>query len=439
MSAIAAVLRWMGHHVTGSDLKESPSTERLRALGIEVTIGHAAENVGSAEVLTISTAIPPSNPEVRLATDLGLPVLRRADALRAISMERRTVAVAGTHGKTTTSSMLALICVEAGLRPSFIIGGDVNEIGSGAAWDEGDWFIVEADESDGTFLALPRVAAIVTNVEPDHLEHWGGVAALEAAFGDFAASTVGPVVCCADDPGAAALAATIETAITYGTLAGADIRIEDLRRHGDATEFELVDRGRSLGRFTVPIPGVHNALNAAAAAAMALTLGADVDAIRRALARFGGVARRFERRGQEAGVTFIDDYAHLPSEVRAALAAARDGEWKRVVCVFQPHRYSRTQALWRDFDQAFVDADLVVVTDVYASNEMPRPGVSGKLIVDAVLDGDPWKRVGWFRHREELVDFLFGELRPGDLCLTLGAGDLTTLPDALMARLRDAA
>ena len=434
MSAIATVLAAMGHRVTGSDLKASAGLERLAVAGVEVAVGHDAANLGpDIAVVTRSTAVAEGNPEVVAARERGLPVLSRAEVLAAICGTRRTVAVAGTHGKTTTSSMLALVLREAGFEPSFIIGGDVNEIGSGAVWDGGEWFVVEADESDRTFLHLPREAAVVTNVEPDHLETYGGEEGLRAAFEQFVAETPGPVVCCADDPGARALVG--EGVVTYGTAADATHRMVDLTPTEVGVRFGMVVRGREVGTIHLPVPGAHNARNAAAALATAVELGAAPDAAIAALERFGGVARRFERRGEAAGVSFVDDYAHLPTEVRAAIEAARSGPWARVVCVFQPHRYSRTALLWQDFAEAFRGADHLVVTDVYSSGEAPRPGVSGMLIVRAVLDADPWARVIYLPHRTDLVDFLERELRPGDCCLTLGAGDLTTLPDEVIERL----
>ncbi|MEZ5140905.1 MAG: UDP-N-acetylmuramate--L-alanine ligase [Acidimicrobiales bacterium] len=429
MSAIASVLAAMGHRVSGSDLKDSPGLDRLRADGVDVVVGHDAANVGDAvELVTISTAVPATNPEVRAAEGRGLPVLRRADVLAAIAATRATVAVAGTHGKTTTSSMLALVLVEAGLHPSFIIGGEVNEIGSGAVWDHGEWFVVEADESDGTFLELPRRAAIVTNVEPDHLEHWGGVEGLYAAFDRFVGETDGPVVMCADDAEAARLAAR-HGAVTYGTADGADYRMVGLESSRQGTRFAVEHEGVEVGRVSLPLTGEHNARNACAAMVMGLQLGASADAAARALASFAGVARRFQYRGEAAGATFVDDYAHLPTEVRAALAAARDGGWSRIVCVFQPHRYSRTAALWPEFADAFGDADVLAVTDVYPSGEAPRPGISGKLVADAVLDAHPWRRLAYLPSLDDVTGFLRRELRPGDLCLTLGAGDLTVVPD----------
>ncbi len=435
MSAIATVLADMGHEVTGSDLKASAGLERLRARGLDIAVGHAAEHVGDVDAVTISTAIPPTNPEVVVARERGVPVLRRADALAAIAGTRRTIAVAGTHGKTTTSSMLALVLIEAGLQPSFIIGGDVNEIGTGAVWDQGEWFVVEADESDGTFLELGAEVAIVTNIEPDHLEHYGSYEALLDAFARFLTEASGPRVVCADD-GTAARVGRAAGAVTYGFAEDADYRLVDAVVERNGTTFALRHEGADLGRVHLPVPGRHNALNAAAALVTGIELGAPFEAGRAALERFAGVARRFEFRGEVGGVTFVDDYAHLPTEVAAALEAAGEGDWGRIVCVFQPHRFSRISALWQDFADSFGEADLLVVTDIYPAGEAPRPGVSGKLIVNAVLDAHPWRPLAYLPKRPDLVPYLRSVLRPGDLCLTLGAGDLTSLADEVQDALR---
>jgi UDP-N-acetylmuramate--alanine ligase len=440
MSAIASVLASMGHRVSGSDLKASPGLDRLGALGVEVHVGHDAAHVGDAQLVTISTAVPEHNAEVRAARERDVPVLRRAEILSAIAALRRTVAVAGTHGKTTTSSMLALVLVEAGLHPSFIIGGDVNEIGSGAMWGSGDLFVVEADESDGTFVELGADAVVVTNIEPDHLEHYGGFEPLRAAFHRFAATAPGPRVLCLDDAETAALAARLRAdglaVTTYGTTPGADFHISPLRQARTGTTMRVTRPDGDPVELELPVPGLHNARNAVAAFAAGLGLGASAEAAATALARYGGVARRFEFRGEVAGVTFVDDYAHLPTEVEAAVSAALDGEWSRVVCVFQPHRYSRTEALWPTFADAFEGVDVLAVTDVYPSGERPRPGITGKLVVNAVLDAHPWHRVAYVPRRGDVLAYLLAELRPGDLCLTLGAGDLTSLPDEVHAALR---
>ncbi len=431
MSAIADVLARMGHRVSGSDLKPSANLERLRGLGVDVHVGHDVTLVEGVDAVAISTAVPKRDPEVRAAKDAGTKVLSRAEVLSAIVATRRSIAVAGTHGKTTTSSMLALVLVEAGFRPSFIVGGELNEIGTGAAWDDGDWLVVEADESDGTFLELGAEVAVVTSVEPDHLEHYGGVDGMVAAFDLFLTQAPGVSVVNADDAIAADLGRRHD-AILYGASADADYRIVDLRAGRYGTTFTLMQGDATVGAIQLPVPGRHNASNAAAAAVTALEIGAPFDAVARALSHYGGVARRFQFRGERNGVTFVDDYAHLPTEVRAALATAKEGGWNRVVCVFQPHRYSRTQALARDFADAFTDADILVVTDVYPAGEAPRPGVSGKLVVNAVLDTHPMARVAYFPRREPLVAYLRRTLRPGDICLALSAGDLTSVTHELL-------
>lgn len=452
MSAIATALVGLGHRVTGSDLKDSAVVDRARALGIEVSIGHDAANVGDADAVALSTAIPKSNPELLEAEQRGLEILSRAQVLAAICGTKRTIAVAGSHGKTTTSSMLALILRHAGWNPSFIIGGDLNEVGSGAVWDDGEWLVVEADESDGTFLHLPREAAILTSVEPDHLEHWGGEAQLVEGFRSFLAGVSGPKVTCADDRGAADLSLALGAA-TYGQSPESDFVISQVELSAAAASFHVTPRGGTPLTVNLPVPGLHNVLNACGALSLALEIGVDAEAAVGALARFGGVARRMEFRGERDGITFVDDYAHLPGEVESAIAAARAGNWGRVVVVFQPHRYSRTASLASSFARSFDEADVVVLTEIYSAGEEPRPGVTGKLVVDAVAAGaggpsrvslrgggsEPFAgrggrqpKVVWLPSHSDLVDWLRSNLRSGDLCLTLGAGDLTTLPTELL-------
>jgi len=353
--------------------------------------------------------------------------------LASICAMARSVAVAGTHGKTTTTSMLALVLGDAGLHPSFIVGGEMHQLGGSAVWsEEGEWFVVEADESDGTFLELGAEVALVTSVEPDHLEHWGSWDALRSAFDRFLAEASGFGVVCADDPVAAELGAARD-AVTYGTADHADYRMLDVRGGRTGAGFAVSHGGTVLGEIELPVPGLHNARNACAALAVALEIGAPFHAAAAALGRYAGVARRFQFRGERDGVTFVDDYAHLPGEVRQILAAARDGGWKRVVCVFQPHRYSRMATIPpTDFAEAFDDADVLVLTEIYAQGEAPRPGITGKRILDAVLDARPGRKAYWFPGRAELASHVRSILRPGDLCLTLGAGDLTLLPDEIL-------
>jgi len=430
MSAIASVLVALGHQVSGSDLKESPAMQRLRAAGVEVAVGHDALHVAGAALVVVSSAVRDDNPEVVEARRRAIPVASRAEVLAALAARRRCIAVAGTHGKTTTTSMLSLVLVEAGMAPSFLIGGDVNEIGTNAVWDEGEWLVLEADESDGTFLQLAPELAVVTNVEPDHLDHYGDVGRLRAAFERFC---TGPrlLVAGADDPQAAALGRR-HGGMLVGTEPDARFRIVGLDSSREGIVFDLVEDGERVAHLALPVPGAHNARNAALAAVAARAIGAPFAAAERALARFAGVARRFEFRGEANGVRFVDDYAHLPAEVAATVRAARDGGWGRVVAVFQPHRFTRTAALGESFGPAFAGADVVIVTDVYAAGEAPVPGVSGRVVADAVARANPGLAVSYVASRAELAAHVAGVLRPGDLCLTMGAGDVTTLPDELL-------
>jgi UDP-N-acetylmuramate--alanine ligase len=436
MSAIATVLVEMGHEVSGSDLKDGGVLDRLRALGVRVAIGHASENLGDADVLAKSTAIAESNVEVEAARQRGIPVLSRADLLASITSLRRCAAISGTHGKTTTTSMLALILLEANLDPSFLIGGDVNEIGTSAAWGSGEWLVVEADESDGTFLRLGAELSLVTNVDPDHLDHYGSVENLGLAFSRFLSSARYAVVC-ADHELARSLAP--ESALTYGFSPDAEFCIDSFTGGRADISFVLRRSGAFLGSFELPVPGAHNALNAAGALCAAAALGVPMDAAKRALARFTGVTRRFAFRGEARGVTFVDDYAHLPAEIAVTLAAARLGGFERTVAVFQPHRYSRVASLADSFGDAFVDADVVVVTGIYGAGEPVLPGVSGRQIADAVAISRPDLEVHYLAQRGDLARWLSANLRDGDCCLTMSAGDLTTLPDELLQLMTETA
>ena len=429
MSPIATVLAAMGHSVSGSDIRESAVLDRLRSRGVRVFVGHDPANISATtDLVVISTAIPSDNVEVVSAGERSIPVVGRSPVLQSFASMRRTIAVAGTHGKTTTASMLALILRAAGSKPSFIIGGEVLDLDTSADWDSGEWFVIEADESDGSGFSVTHELTLVTNIEPDHLEYHGSVENLHSAFAAFMKSTSGPCIVCADDDVAAELGKAAG-ALSYGQSPLADVRIVDLHSGRDGCTFGVEHNGVQLGTVHLPLPGVHNALNACAAIAIALKVGIEFAVASQALAAFGGVGRRFQARGETAGVTFIDDYAHLPTEIAAAVSAARDGDWRRLVVVFQPHRYSRTASLWHEFADAFEGADQLVLTDIYAAGESPRDGVSGKLIVDAVLGSHSQRNVAYVPVRSELAAFLASRLRAGDLCLTLGAGDLTDIPD----------
>jgi UDP-N-acetylmuramate--alanine ligase len=318
-----------------------------------------------------------------------------------------------------------------------VIGGDVTDMGTGAQWTGGEWFVVEADESDGTHLELPLHGTILLNVETDHLDHYGSFDRIVAGFDRYLSQIDGPKIVCGDDPVAARLAAE-HGATSYGTSEGVDMRAVDVRAARGNLTFVVEQAGEHLVDVSLPLRGVHNVRNATAALAMAIAIGVDPAVATAALAKFGGVARRFDIRGIDGGATFVDDYAHLPSEIAAVLDAARrsDDGWRRVVAVFQPNRYNRMAEIWADYAASFSDADLVVLTDIYSSGTQPIPGVTGKLVVNAVLDHDPLTRVAWLPKRDDLVTFLAGEVRDGDVCISMGCGDIATLPDEVLAARR---
>ncbi len=435
MSAIAIVLAEMGHEVSGSDIRERSVLDRVRAAGVDVNVGHRRELVHGRDAITWSTAIPNRNIERDEADKVGVLSLHRAGMLAAICARARSIGVAGTHGKTSTTSMLMLILAEAGQRPSFVIGGDVTDMGTGAQWTGGEWLVVEADESDGTHLQLPLYGTILTNVEVDHLDHYGSFAAIVEGFDQYLGQIDGPKVLCIDDPHTAELAQRHDV-ITYGTAEGAEFRAIDVESAQGSFTFGVKHNGELLGTVSLPLRGVHNVRNATGALAMAVTIGVPFEVAAASLAKFGGVARRFDVRGVDGGATLVDDYGHLPSEIAAVLAAARasgDG-WKRVVAVFQPNRFNRIVAMWQDYHSAFVDADVVVLTEIYASGTAPIPGITGKLLVNAVLDAHPRSRVVWLPKRTDLVEFLAGELGEGDVCISMGCGDIAALPDEVMTR-----
>jgi UDP-N-acetylmuramate--alanine ligase len=440
MSAIAQVLLEMGHAVSGSDIVRSAATDRLTRMGVVVSIGHDAALVAGCDAVTFSSAIPRSNIEVAAALEEPtIALLTRAQILAAICDQRPTVAVAGTHGKTTTTSLLTHVLERAGRKPSFVIGGDVRSLETGAGWQDGDLFIVEADESDGTHLALPIHATILTNIDVDHLDRYTSFENIVSSFEEYVMKIDGPKVLCSDDIAVANLAQKY-AATTYGIVSEADFRASQISFAHGASSFMVQHRidGAyvSLGKVSVPLRGQHNVLNALAAIAMAMQCGVTFDECSRALSSFGGVARRYEKRGEDGGVTFIDDYAHLPTEIAAVLNASRDetDNWKRVVAVFQPNRFNRMNVLSPQYANAFVGADLVVVTEIYASGTTPIEGVTGHLVVDAVQQAHPTATVVWQPMRKGLIDFLANELTAGDLCISMGCGDIESLPDEVIAR-----
>jgi UDP-N-acetylmuramate--alanine ligase len=437
MSAIARVLAAAGHEVSGSDLRDSAVLGALRALGLRVHVGHRATNMQGADLVIASAAVPEDNPEVLAAQAEGIPVLSRGEALARVVRGRTTIAVSGTHGKTTTSGMIATVLVTADLDPTYLLGSDLARGGPGGRLGGGDLAVVEADEAYGSFLWLRPDVALVTNVDADHLDFYGTMAALEAAFVEFVSRTSSTVVLCADDPGSSALAPVAEdrgtTVVTYGFSPGAAVRAERLVQDAHGSRFTLVVGEQEAGTVTLSIAGRHNVRNALGAAAASLAAGLGVADVVAGLGAFRGARRRFEFRGRMAGADLVDDYAHHPAEIEATLEAARSGPWSRVVAVFQPHLYSRTQALRREFGEALAKADVVVVTDVYGAREEPMPGVTGKLVADAVCEVSPRRRVAYLPRLDDAAVFVRDQVRPGDLVLSLGAGDVTTLHDRLCA------
>ncbi len=438
MSALAQLLVEREVPVSGSDLRGGPACLVLEAMGAQVHVGHDARHVEGAALVVASSAVPPSNPEVVRARELGLPVLIRAQLLELVLRGRRRILVTGTHGKTTTTSMVTVALQAAGLDPSFAIGGALHGGGTSAHHGTGDAFVAEADEAYRSFLHLTPDCAVVTNVEMDHHDVYADEADVAAAFATFLdrRPADGLALLCADDAGARALAGAARSPVrTYGEAEDADLRVVDMRLGPEESSAGFVEDGVDLGRFTVAVPGRHNVLNAAAAAAAARWAGAEPDAVRSGLASFLGAQRRFQRLGIAGGVTVVDDYGHHPTELVATIAAARQTRPPgRVVAVFQPHRYSRTAALGRELGAALAGADLVLVTDVYAAGEAPVPGVDGRLVADAAAAAGG----AMVRHvptTGEAVRVLEELVTPGDLVLTLGAGDITEIGPVLLALL----
>ena len=455
MSGIAAVLAALGVAVTGSDLKVSRYTRHLEECGVAVRIGHEASHVGGAALVVISSAIPPGNPELQEARRRGLPVLQRAEMLARIMATRRGVAVAGTHGKTTTSSMITHALLRCGRQPTFVVGGDLNDVGSNAGVGAGEWLVAEADESDGSLLYLRPEVAIVTNVELDHHANYRCLADVRDVFRRFVAllPPSGRLVV-ARDAGTDFLAgATEATVVRYG-IDGADsgpaagppagrdmgspaadlvARVERADDRGSV--FEVLEGGERLGRVELRVPGEHNVLNALAALAALAHTGVGFDDAAPHLATFSGAARRYQEIGRHDGIVVIDDYAHHPTEVAATLKAARSGSYGRIIAVFQPHLFSRTRYLQREFGRALTLADEAIVTDIFPAREEPEPGVTGKLVVDAYLLERPGGPVFYLPRLGDAVRHLQARLRPGDLVLTIGAGDVLHVGERLLAAL----
>ncbi len=436
MSGIALVLHERGMPVSGSDVRESRYTNALEREGISVTIGHRADNLGDAQVVVVSSAIPESNPELTEARKRGIPVWQRARMLAHLAEDRTTVAIAGTHGKTTTSSIVATMLSGMGLEPTFLIGGEVCAFGTNAVAGAGPHYVVEADESDGSFMHLDPAVLLIANVEADHLDHYGTLSRVEEMFVAFMKKVPpdGTLVLCGDDERLVELAShTTCRAIMYGCVDAADVRLTGAERSGVGYR-ATVELPQASVVLETSIPGMHNVVNAVGALAVAHALGLDVRAAADALSGFAGVKRRFEQVGMGDDVTVVDDYAHHPTEVAVTLGAARQLGFRRVWAVFQPHRYSRTAALAEEFGSAFGDADRLVLLDIYGAGETPIPGVSGRTILDAVFRHAPRTSLVWLPHRADVAPYLASEVRSGDLVITMGAGDVTALgPEILRA------
>ena len=444
MSGIAEVLAHWGHKVQGSDAKDGANLTRLRKAGIKVFVGHDGVNVADAGIVLISSAVKAENVEVVAARDLGIPVVRRAEMLAELMRLGWTIAVGGTHGKTTTTSMVATLLDAADKDPTVINGGIINAYGTNARVGSGDWMVVEADESDGTFTKLRPTIAIVTNMDPEHLDFYGSAEAMEAAFETFVHSVpfYGFAVMCIDHPGVQGLVAraTDRRVVTYGFNPQADVKALNLEAGMDGSRFSVMFAGErgapdhQIDGLHLPMPGEHNVANALAAIAVARELGASDDQLRKGLSNFEGVKRRFTKVGEWNGIRIIDDYGHHPVEIAAVLKAARQITSGKVIAVVQPHRFTRLQALFDDFARCMNDADVVAIADVYTAGEAPIDGIDADALVRAARDHGH-KRVSKLSSPDALADFLRDECVAGDIFVCLGAGDITTWAGALQGQL----
>jgi len=438
MSGIAEVLLTLGYSVSGSDIKLSTITERLQDLGATIYEGHKADNVEGAHVVVISSAVKPDNPEVTEAHMRKIPVIPRAEMLAELMRLKYGIAVAGAHGKTTTTSMVASILAAAHLDPTFVVGGRVNQAGTTARVGRGEYFVVEADESDRSFLMFAPVVAVVTTIDREHLDQYSSLEDIQAAFLQFVNRVpfYGAAILCVDEPNVQAIIPNVKRPIiTYGTSSQADLVISDVQLQGLSSEFRLTYKGDDLGMFLLPHPpGIHNVRNAAAAAAVALYLNVASDLIREGLAKFAGVGRRFDIKGSINNITVVDDYGHHPAEIRATLEAARGCKFNRLLVLFQPHRYTRTQHLWDEFSRSFNQADLLVLIDIYAASEAPIAGISSEALANSIREAGH-KNVHYYRSMQAAIEFILREARPGDAILTIGAGNVSRASGEFMVLL----
>jgi UDP-N-acetylmuramate--alanine ligase len=436
MSGIAEVLHNLGYEITGSDLKESQTTERLRGLGITIHIGHRARNINGAHLVVVSSAVSSRNPEVAGAHRKNIPVIPRAEMLAELGRLKYSVLVAGSHGKTTTTSLVATLLAHAGFDPTVVIGGKLKALGTNARLGRGEFMVAEADESDGSFLKLIPTIAVVTNVDREHMDYFKTMDSLKEAFLSFMNRVpfYGLAILCADDPVVRELLPSVHRKVmTYGLSRDADLRARKVRAGFMAMSFEVLSKEKSLGTVTVPVAGEHNVLNSLAAIGVALALNIGEDLVREAMESFEGIGRRLEFKGEERGVRVYDDYGHHPTEIRATLRAAKECmKGKRLVVVFQPHRYSRTKEHAEEFAASFGDADRVMVMDIYPAGEKPVKGVSGEALSAAMK----YKGVSYAPGRKEAAQQAVDAVRRGDMVLTLGAGDVWKVGEAILGLLK---
>ncbi len=437
MSGIAEVLLNLGYGVSGSDIQSSDTTKRLQQLGAKVAVGHAAENIGSADVVVTSTAVKTDNPEVVEAHHKNIPVIPRAEMLAELLKMKFSVAVSGSHGKTTTTSMVSTILAEGGLDPTMVIGGKLASIGSNARLGDGDIIVAEADESDGSFLKLSPTIAVVTNIDREHLDYYPGIEEIKAAFLKFAniVPFYGCTVMCNDNEHVREIAGAIKRrVITYGIDQPADYSANDIRFLESKTLYQLSYRGESLGDVELIVPGLFNVYNSMAAVAVGRELGLDMATIRKGLKSFSGVQRRLEVKGRARQITVVDDYGHHPTEILATLAAARQMWRGRLIVVFQPHRFTRTKALFDEFTRSFSDADILVLNDIYPASEAPIPGINSAALWAAIKEnGHP--HVAYMGQAQNTLDFLLTTAKPGDTLITLGAGSVYKIGEAFLEQL----
>ena len=437
MSGIAEVLLNLGYHISGSDVKETEVTRRLQTLGCEVFYGHRKENVREADVVVISSAIRQGNPEIEVAEQRLIPVIPRAEMLAELMRMKIGIAIAGTHGKTTTTSLIATVLAAGGLDPTVVIGGRLNSIGSNARLGQGDFLVAEADESDGSFLKLMPTIAVVTNIDPEHLDYYHGIEEIKETFLSFLNKIpfYGLAVLCLDHPNIQSLIPRLKKRFTtYGLTTQADFQAKEIVFEGLSATFDALHHQKEIGRLKLQMPGLHNVYNALATLATAFELDIPFEVVQETLRDFSGIQRRFQIKGDKQGILIVDDYGHHPVEIVATLRAARTGWGRRIVAVFQPHRYTRTQALFQDFMTAFNDANVLILTDIYPAGEDRIEGVEAKALYEGIQNYGH-KDVTYIADKKEIVNHLLRIITPGDVVITMGAGDIWQVSEELVRKL----